>query len=218
MRFVFAVLMILISVSYGNAETPLDFVMSDGSAFSATLIGARSDEFVVDSAGPFEGNELGLRADLLVRAEVATDPIDSLRESDFAFVLRDQTRYVGRPVGFERGRLRVSTISLGEVDVRVDQLLRVVRASAVECRLNSLQQSALRWRGDGWDWRNGVLASKDDLASDTPFRAIVGDLGLEERFHLRLEMVCVGDPSLQVLLGDRAEDGAGQGRGRRGSS
>ncbi|MEL6105255.1 MAG: hypothetical protein AAFU85_04430 [Planctomycetota bacterium] len=219
MRLISSIFALFVITSHGSAETRLlDFSMADGSKLTATLIGANPDQIVVMSESVFGENSLALRTDRFLRADGTIDPIGNLGEQSFAFLLRDQTRFVGRPIGFEQGRLRVSTIELGDVEFSVDRLVRVLRAPAIEQRLHSLAATKHLWRGDGWFFRDGELVTKDGLDSNAAFRATVGELGLQERFHLRLSLACTSEPSLQILLGDRAEDGGGQGRGRRGSS
>ena len=212
------VLLLTLSLGIGGAEpSRLHFAMGDGSEFVGSVVEAGPDAIVVSSE--LFREPMSVQTVSHFRAERGQDLLN-LDDGAFSFELRDQSRFVGRPISVEAGRLRVSTVSLGEVEFAIDRLIRVARAGAMELRTNSLAQTQHLWRGKDWLFRDGRLFTVEGprREQDPSFRAVVGELDLRARFHLRLELSCDGVPSVQVLLGDRAEDGGGQGRGRRGSS
>ena len=218
MRLLLTLLALIGIPAVCHADQPFHFSMTDGSEFKGQLLSADSERLVVESS--LFDEPLLVRLSSLLRAERDASARLAPAEEAFAFELRDQSRFVGRPIGFDAGRLRVSTVSLGEVEIEIGQLRRVTRATELEERICSLPQSAHLWNGKDWSFQEGqfVVSDAPRREAESAFRATVADFNLPRRFRLKLRLACSGEPSFQLMLGDRSSDGGGQGRGRRGSS
>ena len=195
------------------ADDPVAFRFPDGSRFRGTLGNSEHDQTLAVtcdfSQGPFEvSTDWSFEADRIfagVRQETSPFRMDA---DALSLLLDHHERIVGKPIAIDTDHVVIETRSLGQVAVPIERVVRVERAAAIRKRLHVHHLSRWKWKvQDGWRF------DQQGLHGDKASTSVLGEVDLPERFSIQLVVECSGEADLQLILGDRSIDPAGQSRG-----